>query len=131
MRSVPITGWLNDAVFDQKEVIILKYGYAWEKLYIGLRCLAGTGTMKERLIKDWRSGIHRLADHLFDEKLSAELMAIHDALTAKIDQESGKGSVAATVAQMTEDEACSWSLRIVDLAVDVIRLSALESSGSA
>ena len=107
------------------------YGYAWERLYIGLRCLAGTGTTKERLVKAWRSGIYKLADHLFDKKLSAELTAIHDALTAKVDQETGKGSVAVTVAQMTEDEACSWSLRIVDLAVDVIRLNAIKSSGSA
>ena len=109
----------------------MKYGYAWEKLYIGLRCLAGTGTMKERLVKAWQSGIHKLVDHIFDKKLSAELTAIHDALTARVDRESGKGSVAATVAQMTEDEACSWSLRIVDLAVDVIRLNALEPSGPA
>lgn len=99
------------------------YGYAWDKLYIGLRCLAGTGNMKERLVKAWRSGIYRLVDHLFDKKLSAELMLIHEALTAKVDPESGKGSVSATVAQMTEDEACSWSMRIVDLAVDVTRMN--------
>lgn len=109
----------------------MKYAYAWERLYIGLRCLAGTGTVKERLVKSWRSGIYKLADHHSDKKLAAELTAIHDALTARVDEESGKGSVAATVAQMTEEEACRWSLRIVDLAVDVIRLNALESSGSA
>ena len=109
----------------------MKHGYMWEKLYIGLRCLAGTGTMKERLVKAWRSGIYKLVDRLVDKKHAAELVAIHEALTAKVDPESGKGSVAATVAQMTEDEACSWSMRIVDLAVDVTRLNAVESSGSA
>jgi hypothetical protein len=106
------------------------YEYAWEKLYIGLRCLASTGTMKERLVKAWRSGIYKLVDRLFDKKLSAELLAIRDALTAKVDPESGKGSVTATVAQMTEDEACSWSMRIVDLALEVTRLNAVESSKS-
>ena len=107
------------------------YGYAWERLYIALRCLAGTGTMKERLVKAWRSGIYKLVDRHFDKKLSAELMTIHEALTSKADPENGRGSVTATVGQMTEDEACSWSLRIVDLAVDVTRLNADESSGPA
>jgi hypothetical protein len=105
-----------------------KYGYAWEKLYIGMRCLAGTGTMKERLVKAWRSGIHMLADRLVDKKLSAELVTINEALTARADLTSGKGSVVATVAHMTEDEAYSWSMRIVDLAIDVTRLKAIESS---
>jgi hypothetical protein len=31
---------------------------------------------------------------------------------------------------MTQDEAREWCLRIVDLAVDVIRLNAIEVSGS-
>jgi hypothetical protein len=83
--------------------------------------------MKEGLVKAWRSGLHKLVERLLDKRLSAEMAAIQDALTAMADQESGKRSVAATVAQMTDDEACSWSMRIVDLAVDVIRLNAIES----
>lgn len=109
---------------------LMKYGHAWEKLYIGLRCLAGTGTMKERLLMALQSGIQALrVDSLPDKKLSAELAAIHNALTAKDDPEGGrKGRLAATVAQMTEMEAREWSLRIVDLAIDVTRRNANESS---
>jgi hypothetical protein len=110
---------------------MVKYGYEWQTLYIALRCLAGTGTMKERLLKAWRSGIYRLVDHLTDKDLAAELLAIRDALTAEIEPDSGKGSAAATVAKMSEGEALSWSMRIVDLAVDATRLNAIKSSRSA
>jgi hypothetical protein len=109
----------------------MKYEYAWEKLYIAMRCLAGTGTMKERLIRAWRSGVYKLVDRPSDRRILAELVQIRDALTAVADRESGKGSVAATVAQMAEEEACKWSMKIVDLAVDVIRLNAIEKPGSA
>jgi hypothetical protein len=108
-----------------------KHEYAWEKLYIGLRCLAGKGTMKERLVKAWRSGVYKLVDRHIDDKLSAELLTIHDALTAKVDPESGKGSATATISQMSEEEACSWSMRIVDLAIDITRLNSVDPSGSA
>jgi hypothetical protein len=104
-----------------------KYEDAWQKLYIALRILAGTGAIKERLIKAWRSGIYKLADHLLDKNLTAELTMIRDALTAKTDPETGKGSVAVTVAQMSEEEACHWSMRIVDLAVDATRITAFKS----
>ncbi len=104
---------------------MVKYEYAWQKLYVALRCLAGTGTIKERLIKAWRSGIDRLVDHPPDKSLAAELTAIRDALTARTDPESGKGSVAATVDQMSAEEARSWSMRIVDLALDITRRSAV------
>ncbi len=100
-----------------------KFEDAWQQLYLALRILAGAGTMKERLIKAWRSGIYRLADHLLDSNLTAELTAIRDALTAWTDPETGKGSVAATVAKMSEEEASHWSLRIMDLALDLTRLT--------
>ncbi len=102
---------------------MVKYEYAWQKLYVALRCLASAGSIKERLVKAWRSGIYRLVDHLADRNLAVELTAIREALTARTDPDSGKGSVAATVAQMSEDEACGWSMRIVDLAVDITRRS--------
>ena len=102
---------------------MLKYEYAWEKLYIAIRCLAGKGTMKERLVKAWRYGIGKLVDPPLGNKLSAELLAIHKALTSKANPENGKSSVAATVGQMTEEEACTWSMKIVDLAIDVTRLN--------
>ncbi len=101
-----------------------KYEDAWQQLYLALRVLAGAGTIKERLIKAWRSGIYRLADHLLGSHLTTELTAIRNALTARTDPDTGKGSVAATVAEMSEEEASHWSLRIVDLAVDLTRLTA-------
>ncbi len=100
-----------------------KFEDAWQQLYLALRILAGAGTMKERLIRAWRSGIYRLADHLLDNNLTAELTAIREALTAWTDPETGKGSVAATVAKMSEEEASHWSLRIMDLALDLTRLT--------
>jgi hypothetical protein len=106
------------------------YTRAWERLYLSLRCLAGTGTIRERLLRAWKSGIYKIADHSYDKRISAELVAIREALTAVIDSETGKGSVASTIAQMSEDEACRWSMKIVDLAIDITRLSAIESAGS-
>ncbi len=98
-----------------------RYEDAWQQLYLALRVLAGAGTVKERLIKAWRTGMHRLADQLLDRNLTLELTTIREALTARTDPETGKGSVAATVAQMSEEEASHWSIRIMDLAVDLTR----------
>ena len=103
---------------------IARYEDAWQQLYLALRVLAGAGDIRERLIKAWRSGMHRLADHHLDNNLTAELTAIREALTAWTDPETGKGSVAATVAKMSEEEASHWSMRIMDLAVDLTRLTA-------
>ena len=100
-----------------------RYEDAWQQLYLALRILAGAGAVKERLIKAWRSGIYRLADHLLDDNFNAELSAIREALTARTDPETGKGSVAVTVAQMSEEEAGHWSLRIMDLAMQLTRLT--------
>jgi hypothetical protein len=85
--------------------------------------------MKERLLKAYQSGIHMLRiDSLPDKKLSAELGQIQNGLTGKEASTGGsKSRFSATIEQMTEKEALAWSLRLVDLAIDITRRSAIES----
>lgn len=85
--------------------------------------------MKERLLKASQTALCSLrADSLPDKKLSEALSEIQNGLTAGEGQKGGRTDrLAATIAQMTEMEAREWSLRIVDLAIDVTRRSAIES----
>lgn len=122
----------EDVLFGKRGTVRekFKYGYAWEKLYVGMRSLAGSGTIQDRLIAAWRSGIYLLRnrDNLPDEVLYDELNKICDALTAKEDPTGGReGKLTATVVQMSDDEAEEWARRILSLYDNVTRLHAVQS----
>ncbi|AUX28172.1 MULTISPECIES: hypothetical protein [Sorangium] len=101
----------------------MKHGYAWEKLYMTVRILAASDQrLQERLAAAWvHSGIrlsYGVAPDL-PEDLQAEYNAIHDALT-KV-QDPDQGSVNATCAALSTDEASELVQRIVSLYDSVCR----------
>ncbi|HMY18390.1 MAG TPA: hypothetical protein PKA58_18820, partial [Polyangium sp.] len=96
---------------------MMKYGYAWEKLYTAVKTLAASEErIQDRLAAAWlHSGVrlsNPVAQYLPDD-LQPEFEAIHAALTKVSDPD--RGAIAATCAAMSDDEASDLAERIVTL----------------
>lgn len=101
----------------------MKYGYAWEKLYIATKTLAASEErIQERLAAAWMHSGARLSyavtPYLPDD-LQAEYEAIHAALTKVSDPD--RGAINATCAAMSDDEASDLAEKIVTLYDSVCR----------
>lgn len=102
---------------------MMKYGYAWEKLYVAVKTLAASEErLQERLAAAWIHSGARLSYSVtpyLPNELQAEYDSIHKALTNVSD--SDRGAVAATCAAMSDDEASDLAERIVSLYDSVCR----------
>jgi hypothetical protein len=75
-----------------------EYGYAWEKLGTAVRCLAGSGTLTDRLIDAYSAGVTRLRPPVWQppDELVPRLEPLHAAI--------GDEPITQRIAAMTEEE---------------------------
>lgn len=103
---------------------MMKYDYAWEKLYTAVKTLAASEErIQERLAAAWLHSGARLSYTVtpyLPEDLQAEYEAIHAALTKVSD--SDRGAIRATCAAMSDDEASDLAENIVTLFDSVCRV---------
>jgi len=94
--------------------------YAWEKFNSALRILTSTGTIQERLADAYRLSLIHLDIGKMPKKLQPEFKKLGEDLT-KIPQKGEEGSVAATTAQMSDDEAREHIGTIISMYDEVVR----------
>ena len=97
-------------------------GDAWEPLYKAVRYLAGEGSLRERLIMAWQDAgiIDNIVHHAeLPDEIHNELLKIDEGLARDDD-------VAATVKNLSDDEADVFAQRILDLFVSVVQTEARE-----
>lgn len=102
---------------------MMKYDYAWEKLYTAVKTLAASEVrIQERLAAAWLYSGVRLSNAVtpyLPKDLQPEYDAIHAALTKVSDSE--RGAINATCAAMSDEEASNLAERIVTLYDSVCR----------
>jgi|SRR5580692_4048402 hypothetical protein len=101
--------------------------YAIEKLYDATLSLIGEGDIHERLESAALTLVSRmLRANDFPTDLGKEYDAIHEALTSRVAEVEGEGSIHATIRNLTPHEAAKISERIFSLYVNLLHGSALE-----
>lgn len=88
--------------------------YAWEKSYLAVRGMAASSQSIQRRVGD--AYVYHLI-HIHDENVTPDILARLDAVAERVTREpdAGDGTVSATVAKMTEDEARELANEITDI----------------
>jgi hypothetical protein len=97
--------------------------YAWEKFNSAIRTLASTGTIQERLADAYRLNLGFLDPDKMPKNLQEEFKKLGEDLT-RVPQKGDEGSVAATTATMTDDEAREHIGSIISMYDEVVRYEA-------
>jgi hypothetical protein len=93
--------------------------YAREKFTAGLNILAGEGPVRQRLLDAYTEQVHHArSDKQVPPPMSKRIEALNQRMT-RVAPKGEEGSIAATVAAMTDDEVVAAAHEIVRIALDL------------
>lgn len=95
--------------------------YAWEKFYLCVKHLVGSGPVQQRLADAFIHNLSPLKTSQVPEDLRSDFVSIRNAVT-RIAPTGEEGSINATAQQLTDEEASEICRKIVDLFNEIAHL---------
>ncbi len=91
---------------------------SWENWSKAIHTLVGMGTIQERLISAYVHNLIHIKTEDLPEKVRERIDELSKDLT-RVEPDAGEGSVEATVNKMSDEEACEYSYKILDMYCDL------------